>query len=131
MGTHDVKGLSEGNERRVFIRSVLNDLRALEMMNLDPVEFGGDCSSGMERRLNELLAKAGTLAREAGVEIVLTGILPTLRHSDLGLDEPIESMRHNGISCLPVVKGDRLVGLITERDLMDVAAELLEEPLKP
>jgi CBS domain-containing protein len=36
----------------------------------------------------------------------------------------------NGISCLPGVKDNRLVGLITERDLMNVAGELPQERLK-
>ena len=39
-------------------------------------------------------------------------------------------MRQHKISCLPVVNDERLVGIITERDLMDVAAELLEQQLK-
>ena len=46
--------------------------------------------------------------------------------ADATLLEAIETMRQNGISCLPVVKSDRLVGVITERDLMQVAAELLQ-----
>jgi CBS domain-containing protein len=42
----------------------------------------------------------------------------------------IQLMREHQIACLPVVKGERLVGIITERDLMNVAAELLEEQLR-
>ena len=42
----------------------------------------------------------------------------------------IQLMRERRIACLPVVKGERLVGIITERDLMNVAAELLEEQLR-
>ena len=42
----------------------------------------------------------------------------------------IELMREHKIGCLPVVKDDRLIGIITERDLMNVAAELLEQQLK-
>jgi len=44
--------------------------------------------------------------------------------------EAIELMRQHRIGCLPVVKDGRLVGIITERDLMNVAAELLEQQLK-
>ncbi|RMG44632.1 MAG: CBS domain-containing protein [Acidobacteria bacterium] len=55
-------------------------------LNLDPLTFGGDCLSRMERQLEELLAKAERAARETGARVVLTGILPTLRKSDLGLD---------------------------------------------
>jgi CBS domain-containing protein len=47
---------------------------------------------------------------------------PTLKAIDL--------MRDRRVSCLPVVKDGRLVGLITERDFMPIAYELLEERLK-
>ena len=44
--------------------------------------------------------------------------------------EAIDLMRRHRISCLPVVKDERLIGVMTERDLIDVAAELLEQQLK-
>jgi CBS domain-containing protein len=43
----------------------------------------------------------------------------------------IQIMRQQKIGCLPVVKDDKLVGVLTERDFMDVAAELLEQNLGP
>jgi CBS domain-containing protein/gamma-glutamyl:cysteine ligase YbdK (ATP-grasp superfamily) len=55
-------------------------------MNLDPVLFGGDCLSRMHAQLDELVGRAREAARSIGGEIVLTGILPTVRKSDLGLD---------------------------------------------
>jgi CBS domain-containing protein len=39
-------------------------------------------------------------------------------------------MRDKRIGCLPVVKDGHLVGIVTERDFMDIAGELLEEKLK-
>ncbi|MFQ5653657.1 MAG: glutamate-cysteine ligase family protein [Planctomycetota bacterium] len=41
--------------------------------------------------------------------------------------EAIELMRRHGIGCLPVIKDDRLVGLVTEHDFVDAARQLLEE----
>src|SRR5262249_48265229 len=38
-------------------------------------------------------------------------------------------MRETGIGCLPVVKEGHLVGVLMERDFMDIAAELLEQNL--
>ena len=55
-------------------------------MNLDPLVFGGTCLSEMERQLDGLVAKARRAAATIGNEIVLTGILPTIRKSDLGLE---------------------------------------------
>lgn len=55
-------------------------------MNLDPQPYGGKCLSLVEDQLVALLDKARTVAHEIGNDIVLTGILPTIRKSDLGLD---------------------------------------------
>jgi CBS domain-containing protein/gamma-glutamylcysteine synthetase len=44
--------------------------------------------------------------------------------------EAIGLMRENEIGCLPVVQEGRLIGLVTEHDFMDIAAELLEQKLR-
>ncbi|NNF28400.1 MAG: CBS domain-containing protein [Gemmatimonadetes bacterium] len=44
--------------------------------------------------------------------------------------EAIDLMRSNKVSCLPVVKDDQLVGLVSETDFMPMAYQLLEERLK-
>jgi CBS domain-containing protein/gamma-glutamyl:cysteine ligase YbdK (ATP-grasp superfamily) len=43
--------------------------------------------------------------------------------------EAINLMRLHKVGCLPVVEGDRLVGIVTERDFMNVAGQLLEAVL--
>ena len=43
--------------------------------------------------------------------------------------EAIEKMRKHRVACLPVVKEERLVGIITEHDFIEVARDLLEEYL--
>lgn len=43
--------------------------------------------------------------------------------------EAIDIMRKHGVSCLPVVKGEKLVGLVTEADFMEIAYQLLEDKL--
>ena len=44
--------------------------------------------------------------------------------------EAVALMKGKGIGSLPVVKDGHLIGLVTERDFMDIASELLEEKLK-
>ncbi len=44
--------------------------------------------------------------------------------------EAIDLMRDREVACLPVVREGKLVGLITERDFMPIAYELLEERLR-
>jgi CBS domain-containing protein len=47
--------------------------------------FGGDCLSRLEGQINELVGKARYAANSCDAEIALTGILPTVRKSDLEL----------------------------------------------
>jgi CBS domain-containing protein len=43
--------------------------------------------------------------------------------------EAIRIMRDKRVPCLPVVKEDRLVGIVSERDFMPIAYQLLEDRL--
>ena len=152
MGAQEVRE-GEGDGRRHFVRAVLNDLRALEIMiaegliesgvrrigaeqelflvdrgwrpapvalallerlddphfttelglfnlevNLDPREFGADCLSRLEGDLEALLERLRSAAREDGIEIVLTGILPTLTPSDLGLENMTPRPRYHALN---------------------------------
>lgn len=54
--------------------------------NLAPQVFGGDCLRQMETELNAKLALARAAAERLDAGVVLTGILPTLKMSDLGLE---------------------------------------------
>ncbi|MEX1309126.1 MAG: glutamate-cysteine ligase family protein, partial [Candidatus Sulfomarinibacteraceae bacterium] len=149
MGEQDVRRESEAEEIRVFLKHLLNDVRAFEKMleddlfesdirrigaeqelflvdehwrpapiatevleeiddphfttelarfnlefNLDPLVFGGTCLSAMEWQIGELLAVAREAARSCGGDILLTGILPTLVKSDLGLDRMTPNPRY-------------------------------------
>ena len=44
--------------------------------------------------------------------------------------EVIRLMKEHKVSCLPIVDGGQLVGIVTERDLNDIAASLLERILE-
>jgi len=149
MGEQDVRRQSEDEEIRVFLKHLLNDVRAFEKMladelferdirrigaeqelflvdphwrpapiatevleavddphftselalfnlefNLDPLVFGSTCLSAMEWQIGELLGKVREAARSCGGDIVLTGILPTLKKSDLGLENMTPNPRY-------------------------------------
>ena len=49
---------------------------------------------------------------------------------DVLTSDAVRLMREKKVSCLPVVQGDRLIGMITERDLIVVSARLLENFLE-
>jgi len=149
MGEQDVRRESEAEEVRVFLKHLLNDVRAFERMleddlfekdirrigaeqelflvdgnwrpapiatevlemvddphfttelarfnlefNLDPLIFGGTCLSAMEWQIGELLGKVREAARRCGGDVLLTGILPTLVKSDLGMDAMTPNPRY-------------------------------------
>lgn len=54
--------------------------------NLTPLRLSGDCFSRMESELKDVLARARASASQFGAEVLLAGILPTLRKSDLTLE---------------------------------------------
>ncbi|MCC6555742.1 MAG: CBS domain-containing protein [Polyangiaceae bacterium] len=66
--------------------------------NLTPLLFGGDCLSRMEAELRDLVGKAAEAARALGGDVLLTGILPTLRSSDLGLDNMTPRPRYHELN---------------------------------
>ena len=63
-------------------------------LNLDPQVFEGDCLRRLETQLDELLAIARTVAGAAGLNIVLAGILPTIRKGDLSIDNMVQNPRY-------------------------------------
>ena len=44
--------------------------------------------------------------------------------------EAVETMRRHRVGCLPVVGDDVLVGIITERDLINVTSMLLDQHVR-
>lgn len=54
--------------------------------NLTPLELTGRCFHSLQEELEEVLEKARLAATEFGADVLLAGILPTLRVSDLTLE---------------------------------------------
>jgi CBS domain-containing protein/gamma-glutamyl:cysteine ligase YbdK (ATP-grasp superfamily) len=55
---------------------------------------------------------------------------PVTVNADTSTLEAIDVMRRNKVGCLPVVDGDRLVGIVTAYDFLAISARLVEEHLK-
>ncbi len=153
MGEQTVENYSDPASLRLFVKAVLNDLRALEHMidsgmiesgvrrigaeqevflvddhwqpaplatqildrlddpqytpelgrfnlefNLHPISFGTDCLSKMEHALSRHVAKLREVAAEFGAKAVLTGILPTLKQSDMGLQNMMPLSRYAALN---------------------------------
>jgi CBS domain-containing protein len=83
------------------------------------------------RSLIHLLAQGELWKRGAPVPVsdVMKKDLITVT-PETSTQEAILLMKERRIGSLPVVKDGRLIGIVTERDFMDIAFELLEEKLK-
>ncbi len=55
-------------------------------INLEPQLLRGDCFSVMERSLQNYIHAVRQAARKEGAEVVITGILPSLKKSDVSLE---------------------------------------------
>jgi CBS domain-containing protein/gamma-glutamyl:cysteine ligase YbdK (ATP-grasp superfamily) len=83
------------------------------------------------RSLIRLLAQGGRDSERG--QVVVRNIMkesPVTVGPDTPTLEAVEKMRAHQVACLPVVKGDKLVGILTERDLINVAAKLLDRELR-
>ena len=66
--------------------------------NLTPLGLGGRCFSMMEEELEELVGLAREGARACGADVLLAGILPTLRRSDLHLGNLTPNPRYHELN---------------------------------
>ncbi len=66
--------------------------------NLKPFRLAGQCLRRTEREIRRLVARAREVAREIGADVVLTGILPTLRQEDLILDNMTPMPRYRTLN---------------------------------
>jgi len=66
--------------------------------NLTPVEVGGNCFSRMEAELEEVMNCARAAAGHFGKQVLLSGILPTLRKSDLTLENLTPAPRYQQLN---------------------------------
>ncbi|MCA9521758.1 MAG: hypothetical protein KC609_12325, partial [Myxococcales bacterium] len=62
--------------------------------NISPRIFGGSCLSEMERELDDVVRIARVGAQLCAADVVLVGILPTLRIGDLGMENMTPNPRY-------------------------------------
>ena len=63
-------------------------------INLDPLELKDDCFTILEQDLQRFFLKCQDACQELGCQPLLTGILPTLRSGDLGMDSMTVRQRY-------------------------------------
>jgi len=65
--------------------------------NLSPIEFKGDCFEKLEAEINEILTNLRIVTNEMEADFILTGILPTIRKFDLGLENLTPLKRYDAL----------------------------------
>jgi len=81
------------------------------------------------RRLIRLLAQGDARSGEPVPVARIMKLDPVTVTPDTPTLNAIALMRSHRVACLPVVERGKLVGILTERDLIEVAAQLFEEHL--
>lgn len=66
--------------------------------NLIPRLFTGSCFREMHAELDSLVSLASQAAEDCGAEVLLTGTLPTVRRSDLILDNLTDKIRYHELN---------------------------------
>jgi len=65
--------------------------------NLNPLEFKGKCLSELEKNIIDLLGEIKTTAKEFDTNIILVGILPTIRKFDLDIENLTPIPRYHSL----------------------------------
>ena len=86
--------LQQANDARLTTEIARFNLEA----NLTPLELENDCFSRMEKELEEVIAIARNSAATQNVDVLLSGILPTLQKSDLTLDNLTPVSRYHELN---------------------------------
>ena len=64
-------------------------------INLDPLEFKGNCLSKLEKSLQGYLSKLEKVVKRLNSEFILVGILPTIRRTDLKIENLTPLLRYH------------------------------------
>lgn len=98
-----------------------------------PVEDDEGHLVGLVSHRNLLRLLAGGSRNDKDAPLVVRSIMkpnPVSVTPDTPTLEAIEVMRRHKVGCLPVVKDEHLVGIVTAYDFLAVSAKLFEEQLK-
>jgi CBS domain-containing protein len=89
--------------------------------NVSPRLFTGACLRALEQEVQELVALARAGAAEFKAKVLLTGILPTLRQTDLSLDNLSPGPRYEELNrALQRLRGNRFYAHIKGLDELQV-----------
>jgi CBS domain-containing protein/gamma-glutamyl:cysteine ligase YbdK (ATP-grasp superfamily) len=90
--------------------------------NLSPRLFGGACLSEMEAEMREVVELTRRAAADNDAHVVLCGILPTLRHADLSLDNMTKLPRYAELNrVMKRMRGDDFHIVIKGTDEIDIS----------
>ena len=90
-------------------------------LNVPPLEIEPFCLQDLQKQMEELIGRARKAARTCGGDILLTGILPTLRLSDLTLANLTDQPRYHELNrTLTEMRGSRFYAHIKGIDEINI-----------
>jgi len=92
--------------------------------NMAPLEFKGDCLRAMESEMHARINQVRAAAAECGAALLMTGILPTIRKSDLEIENLTPKPRYHALNeALRNLRGDDFEFRFTGTDELIVRHE--------
>ncbi len=98
-------------------------------INLEPLEFTGDCLSTMESNMHNEIERVRKAVNEIGGDLLLSGILPTIRKRDVEMDNLTPLNRYKALcDAINKLRGEQFELRIQGMDelLMRLDSPLLE-----
>lgn len=93
-------------------------------INLDPQELGPDGFQRLEKQLNHLLEKAKNASKSNGLDVLLTGILSTIKSRHLEMDYMTPSPRYKALNDVMIaLRGDNFRIFINGTDQLNMQHE--------
>lgn len=89
-------------------------------------EAGQLCGLVSAKNMLSFFTKSEMPAAMTSISAIMTTELQTVT-PETSLSDALTKMRLNDISCVPVLRGDQLIGLITERDATRLLEEIYQE----
>jgi cytidylate kinase/CBS domain-containing protein len=115
--------------RRELLKGLVPQLRKAERSRAairQIAGFGGDMPSEISIQWNSLFSHAAVTAASEPVRTVMAPVKGTVRVTD-SLSAVVTTMIHHGVDLIPVLEGDKVVGVVLMTNIFDIVAQFIIE----
>lgn len=115
--------------RRELLKGLVPQLQKAEKSRRairDIAGFGGDMPSEISIQWNSLFSHGAVTAAGDPVRTVMAPVKGTVRVTD-SLSTVVTTMIHHGVDLIPVLEGDKVVGVVLMTNIFDIVAQFIIE----